>query len=142
MVCAGTFHQRLFPGGSVRFINEDSTCPARKPEPRWRRGNPRERVRRGGDAARGGEGVVMATGIAVSRVSLVHGTLWQPLLGQLSSLFSVSRLWKSSLCSIAGVTETLWLDRLQSLECGFSLWSTTHRCMSSDYNDIFLQLKR
>ena len=85
---------------------------------------------------------MMATGIAASKVSLVHGTLWQPLLGQLSSLSSVSRLWKSSLCSIAGVTETLWLDRLQSLECGFSLWSTTHRCMSSDYNDIFLQLKR
>lgn len=33
---AGSFDQRSFPGGSVWFINEDSTCPVRKPEPSWR----------------------------------------------------------------------------------------------------------
>lgn len=27
------------------FINEDSTCPARKVEPSWRGGDPLERVR-------------------------------------------------------------------------------------------------
>ena len=65
----------------------------------------------------------MATEIAVSKESLFCGcTRHSAAASPGSTLFSVSRLWKSSLCLIVGVTETLWLDRLQSLECGFSLW--------------------
>lgn len=57
-----------------------------------------ERVR-GGDAVRGGR-VVMATEFAVSKSpcsvgGAEHGTLLQPHLDP--ALFSVSRLWKSSL---------------------------------------------
>lgn len=67
---------------------------------------------------RGGGRVVMATEIAVSKKSLFcgwSGTWHIAAASPGSTLFSVSRLWKSSLCLTVGVTETLWLD--------YSLWN-------------------
>ena len=61
---------------------------------------------------------MMATEIAVSKESLFcgwGGTWHIAAASPGSTLFSVSRLWKSSLCLIVGVTETPWLD--------YSLWN-------------------
>lgn len=122
-----------FPEETCGLLMRILPAPPGNQSPAGECGGSLARVGRGDGAAGGGEGVVRATGIGVSKEGWQHwphlcSLSWAPsLLSFLSPCFGrVSFIF-------VGVTEGTVVRQEQ----GLHLWFTTHRFLISDHNDIF-----